>query len=150
MRLAFIIGDAYFTLKKAWQDYCIPIGKDHRCVHCILSRRQPYKQQYRRKQVLKGWKPIMDESGKPLTFHTLLETKMFEQDTTTFDAAEIFLLSTAITSGTCARHKFRFTPPDRLRNLLQRRKQVHDTATRKCLTFEIRRLHSKKKLGCGS
>ena len=97
----FIIGDAYFTLKKAWQDYCIPIGNDHRCVHGILSRRQPYKQQYRRKQVLKGWKPIMDENGEPSTFHTLLENKI----------------------------------------LRHRRKQVHDNATRKCLTFQIRRLH---------
>ena len=32
VQLDFIIGDAYFTLKKAWQDYCIPIGNDHRCV----------------------------------------------------------------------------------------------------------------------
>ena len=70
VQLDFIMGDAYFTLKKAWQNYCIPIGNDHRCVHCILSRRQPYKQQYPSKQVLKVWKLIMDESGKPSTFHT--------------------------------------------------------------------------------
>ena len=144
VQLDFIIGDAYFTLKKAWQDYCIPIGNDHRCVHCVLSRTQPYKQQHRRKQVLKGWKPIMDESGKPSTFHTFLEAKIVEQDTTTFDAAESLLMSTALATGTCARHKFRFTPSDRLRNLRHRRKQVHDNATRKCLTFQIRRLHRKE------
>ena len=49
-----------------------------------------------------------------------------------------------VTSWTCARHKFRFTPSDRLPNLRQRRKQVHDKATRKCLTFQIRRIHRKK------
>ena len=69
---------------------------------------------------------------------------MLERDTTTFDAAENILLSTAVTSGTCARHKFRVTPSDQLRNLRQRRKQVHDNATRICLTFLIRKLHQKE------
>ena len=54
------------------------------------------------------------------------------------------LLSTVVTSGTCARRKFRFTPSDRLRNLRQRRPQVHDNATRKCLNFQNRRLHRKE------
>ena len=49
---------------------------------------------------------------------------MGEQDTPTFDA--------------------RFIPSDWLRNLRQRRKQVRDNATRKSLTFEIRRLHRKE------
>ena len=144
VQLDFIIGDAYFTLKKAWQDYCIPIGNDHRCVHCILSHTQPYKQPFRRKQVLKGWKPMIDENGEPSTFQTLLETKMGEQDTLTFDAAERVLMSAAVATGTCVRHKFRFVPSDRLRNLRQRRKQVHDNATRKSLSFQIRRLHRKE------
>ena len=49
---------------------------------------------------------------------------MGEQDTPTFDA--------------------RFIPSDWLRNLQQRRKQVRDNATRKSLTFKIRRLHRKE------
>ena len=72
VQLDFIIGDARFNLKKAWQDHCIPIGNDH----CRLSRKEPYKQQYRRKHVLKGWKPFLDESGQPAGFQMLLETKM--------------------------------------------------------------------------
>ena len=119
MHLDFIIGDAYFNLKKAWQDYCIPIGNDHRCVHCILSHTKPYKQQYQRKQVLKGWKPMIGENGEPSTFQALLETKMGEQDAHTFDAAERVLMSAAVASGTCVLHKFRFVPSDRVRNLRQ-------------------------------
>ena len=49
VQIDFIIGDAYSNLKKAWQHHCIPIGNDHSCVHCILSRTEPYKQQYPRK-----------------------------------------------------------------------------------------------------
>ena len=116
VQLDFIIGDAYFYLKKAWYDYCIPIGNDHRCVHCVLSHLQPYKQQYRRKQMLKGWKPNIDDYGEPSTFQTLLETKMGEQNTLTFDAAEHVLMSAAVATGTCVRHKLRFIPSDRLRN----------------------------------
>ena len=144
VQLDFIIGNAYFSLKKAWNDYCIPIGNDHRCVHCILSHMQPYKQQYRRKHVLKGWKPIMDENGEPSAFQTLLETKVGEQNAPTFDVAENLLMSTAVSTGTCARHRLRFVPSGRLCNLRQRRKQVHDNATRKFLTFQIQRLHRKE------
>ena len=68
VQLDFIIGDASFNLKKAWQDHCIPIGNDHRCVHCILSRKEPYKQQYRRKHLLKGWRPFLGESRQPTGF----------------------------------------------------------------------------------
>ena len=133
----------FFTLKKAWQDYCIPMGNDHRCVHCMLSHKQPYKQ-----QLLKGWKPMIDENGEPSAFQTLLESKMGEQDTLTFDAAERVLMSAAVVSGTCVRHKFRFVPSDRLRNLRQRRKQVHDNATRRSLSFQIRRLHREEYRQC--
>ena len=143
MQIDFIIGDAYFNLKEAWQDHCIPIGNDHRCVHCILSRTEPYKQQYPRKHLLKGWKPFLDESGQPTVFHffvqTLLAKKVGGQDMHTFDTAEFFLMSTAVGTGTYARQKFRSTPSHRLRLLRQRNKQVHDNAIRKSLTFQIRR-----------
>ena len=35
-------------------------------------------------------------------------------------------------------------PSDRTRNLRQRKKQVHDNATRKILSFQVRRLHRKE------
>ena len=144
VQLDFIIGDASFNLKKTWQDHCIPIGNDHRCVHCILSRKEPYKQQYRRKQLLKGWKPFLDESGQPTGFQNLLETKIGEQDTYSFDVAEHCLISTAVATGTCSRRKIQFTPSERLRLLRQRRKQVYDNAIRRSLTFQIQRLHRKE------
>ena len=105
VQLDFIIRDASFNLKKAWQDYCIPIGNDHRCVHCILSRKEPHKQQYPRKPLLKRWKPFLEENGKPTGFQILLETKIGEQDTYSFDVAENWLISTAIATGTCSRRK---------------------------------------------
>ena len=143
MQIDFVIGDAYFSLKKAWHNCC----NDHRCVHCKLSRVQPYKQQYPRKHVWKRWKPIMDENGEPSELQTLLETKIGEQNAPTFDAAENVLMSTAVATGTCARHKVRFTPSDRLRHLRKRRKQAHHNAIRKFLPFQIQGLqpYSKKK-----
>lgn len=77
-----------------------------------------------------------------------METRMEQEDTLTVDAAEHILMSTAVATGTCARHKFRFTPSDRLRNLRQRREQAHHNATRKFLAFQIQGLrpYSKKKM----
>ena len=86
----------------------------------------------------------MDENGEPSAFQTLLETKVGEQNAPTFDVAENLLMSTAVSTGTCARHRLRFVPSDRLCNLRQRRKQVHDNATRKFLPFQIQRLHRKE------
>ena len=57
---------------------------------------------------------------------------------------KFLLMSTAVAIGSCARQKYIFTPSDRLRLLRQRRKQVHDNATRKSLSFQIRRLHRKE------
>ena len=131
-------------MKKAWQDHCIPIGNDHRCLPCKLSRKEPYKQQYRRKHVLKGWTPFLDESKQPADFQILLETKIGEQNTYTFAVAENFLISTAVATGTCSRQNIGFKPSERLRLLLQRRKQIYDNAIRKSLTFQIRRLHRKE------
>ena len=62
---------------------------------------------------------------------------MEQEDTLTFDAAGHILMSTAVATGTCVRHKVKFIPLDRLRNLREWRKQVHDNATRKSLRFQI-------------
>ena len=94
--------------------------------------------------MLKGWKPFLDESGQPAGFQMLLETKMGEHNTYTFDVAENFLFSTAVATGTCSRQKIRFKPSERLRFLRQRRKQMYDNAIRKSLTFQIQRLHRKE------
>ena len=91
----------------------------------------------------------MDENGEPSAFQTLLETKVGEQNAPTFDVAENLLMSTAVSTGTCARHRLRFVPSDRLCNLRQRRKQVHDNATRKFLTFSKFKGYIGKNRGSG-
>ena len=84
MHADFILGDAYFNL------LFIPIGNNHKCVLCLLSRKKPHKQQYRRKHVLKGWRPFLDESGQPIGRQSLWEPAMGEQNTYTLDVAEFF------------------------------------------------------------
>ena len=151
VQLDFIINNAYFILKKAWPDNSIPISNVHRCAcACVcplyFSRMRPYKQQYRRKHVLKSWKPIIDENEEPWAFQTLLNIKIGEHNTPTFDAADNLLMSTAVATGTCARHKRRFTPSDRLRHLEQRKK-VKAMQLAKSLTFRIRK--PRKETGSG-
>ena len=80
--------------------------------------------------------------GNPQLFKLCRRRKW--ADIHTFDTAEIFLMSSAVATGTCGRQKFRFSPSDRLRLLRQTRKQVHDNATRKSLSFQIGRLHRKE------
>ena len=43
VQLDHILADGHVTVQQVWHDYIIPIGLDHRCVHCILqwSRKRP-------------------------------------------------------------------------------------------------------------
>ena len=113
MQLDFIIEDANFSLKKAWQDHCIPIGNDHRCVHCILSRKESYKQEYRRKHVLKGWRPFFDESGQPTSFQILLETKTGDCDSDRRQSQHQRTTSAASQYTKQRTHESRMTSPRR-------------------------------------
>ena len=128
-----IIGDADFNLNKHGRTIVSPLPQ----VCPLQSRKEPYKQQYRRKHVLKGWRPLLDKNGQPTGFQTLVDTKMGEQDTYTFDVAENFLISTVVATGICSRQTFKFTPPQRLRLLRHKRKQVYDIAIRKFFDFPI-------------
>ena len=37
VQLDFVVSSSRMTLVRSWCDYCISIGLDHRCVHCIVT-----------------------------------------------------------------------------------------------------------------
>ena len=37
VQIDFILSDARVLVESVWNDFVVPIGLDHRCVHCIMS-----------------------------------------------------------------------------------------------------------------
>ena len=63
VQIDFVLGASQFLLDDVWYDFGLPIGLDHRCVHCKLrcfaGTRDPFKKHRR----LKGWKPHLDDDN---------------------------------------------------------------------------------------
>ena len=61
-QIDFLLAPLIVEVERTRNDYCIPVGIDHRCVHCVLripvcrrSLRKP------RRTNFKGWSPHLDE-----------------------------------------------------------------------------------------
>ena len=68
VQLDYILADGHVTVQQVWHDCILPIGLDHRCVHCILQwcgARPPPKH---RRTNLKNWVPKLDEKGTATSF----------------------------------------------------------------------------------
>ena len=77
VQLDFLIGAMAFETQDTWNDFALPIGLDHRCVHCILHlpvQRPRHKSDRRRR--LKHWVPYLDREGKPGLFQSFLRQRM--------------------------------------------------------------------------
>ena len=72
VQLDFILGDPQASVVQVWLDDILPIGLDHRCVHCIVT----WTAQRRAKKVFakgfKNWKPYLDENGEATSYQSKL------------------------------------------------------------------------------
>ena len=71
-QLDLILGDPKSSAAQVWLDNILPIGLDHRCVHCIVT----WTAQRRAKKVsakrFKHWKPYFDENGQATSYQSKL------------------------------------------------------------------------------
>ena len=83
--------------KAVWMDNALPIGLDHRCVHCLLVWEKAANQKRLRKAGLKHWKPHLDDTCHPTLFQVELgkllgnldgeEANLIEQGITSLEEA---------------------------------------------------------------
>ena len=59
-----------------WHDQLIPIGLDHRCVHCLLRWRGVRPSLGNRRLNLKNWMPVLDMDGGPGLFPKFIAEKV--------------------------------------------------------------------------
>ena len=57
VQLDSLIGDMRAQTKAVWMDNSLPIGLDHRCVHCLLAWENGKHKKQPRRTGLKHWQP---------------------------------------------------------------------------------------------
>ena len=143
VQLDFVIGDMRAHTKAVWMDNALPIGLDHRCVHCLLVWEMATNQKRPAKAGLKHWKPHLDDTGYPTLFQVELrkllgnldgeETNLIEQGTSLEEA----LYQAGRIGGKCNQIKCKFRSSDMLTYLRQQRRLAVSRDVRKNLSFEI-------------
>ena len=73
VQLDYIIADEKAAVSRVWNDNMLPIGLDHRCVHCLLTWKVQKSSKHVRKRTLKHWKPFLDEDGIATLYHIGLQ-----------------------------------------------------------------------------
>ena len=102
VQLDYIIGMPAFVMMSTWNDYELPIGLDHRCVHCILTLLDTTQGVQHRKHGLKHWMPNLDCHGEPQVFQDKLRA-FFNGLPFTCSSFEAGLLKAGEQGGTCTK-----------------------------------------------
>ena len=100
VQLGYIIGMPAFVMMSTWNDYELPIGLDHRCVHCILTLLDTTQGVQHRRPGLKHWMPNLNCHGEPQVFEGKLRA-FFNGLPFTCSSFEAGLLKAGEQGGTC-------------------------------------------------
>ena len=144
VQLDYILTDARACVDTIWHDQLIPIGLDHRCVHCLLRWRGVRPSLRNRRLNLKNWMPILDMDGGPSLFQNSLREMLDGNSTMSCEVLEHCLLEGGKQQGVYGVKTFSFKPSAMLRNLRNSRRQSVDTVRRKELFFYIQKLPRQK------
>ena len=137
--------------KAVWMDNALPIGLDHRCVHCLLVWEKAANQKRPRKAGLKHWKPHLDDTGHPTLFQVELrkllgnldgeETNLIEQGITSLEEA---LYQVGRIGGKCNQIKCKFRSSDMLTHLRQQRRLAVSRDVRKIFPLKLLSINGAK------
>ena len=107
--------------KQVWMDNSLPIGLDHRCVHCLLAWEMAKHEKQSARAGLKHWQPHLDDAGHPTLFQAELrkllgneQTDSIEQGITSLEEA---LYQAGRIGGKCNQTKCKFKGSDMLTHL---------------------------------
>ena len=140
VQLDYIIGMPAFVTMSTWNDYQLPIGLDHRCVHCMLTVVDTVHGVHHRRRGLKNWKPNLDRHGEPHVFQANLRSHLNGLPFTC-SLFEFGLVKAGEHGGTCTKRSSVFKPSQELTEKRRGGRSTADPCARKQLSFEIQRMH---------
>ena len=91
VQLDFLIGDMRAQTKAVWMDNSLPIGLDHRCVHCLLAWENGKHEKHPTRTGLKHWQPHLDDAGHPTLFQAELRKLLDNEQTNSIEQGIISL-----------------------------------------------------------
>ena len=68
VQIDFIFTTPKLIIMDSWCDFSIPIGLDHRCVHCVFQLVSPSRKRKQQKWNFKFWQPTLNDNGLPAAF----------------------------------------------------------------------------------
>ena len=125
----------------SWCDFSIPIGLDHRCVHCVLQLVSPPKKRKQQKWNFKFWQPTLNDNGRPAAFQENIRSLIRSSSPSTFHELEVVLTQAGIQHGKIERPGMPFRPSMHLRQLRHRRRTSNSQDARKNLSLRIRKVY---------
>ena len=136
------LAHGHVTVRQVWHDYILPIGLDHRCVHCILQWCGARPSPKHRRTNLKNWVPKLHENGTATSFCNFLMELLTRIREVSSQSLEKCLVLAGKLHGTYGSNKLVFRPSANLLRLRWCRRTASDFAERKhLLSFRIRKLH---------
>ena len=107
-QIDFIILDRRTVFDNTWNDNVIPIGLDHRCVHCTFHFNTSRIARRARLQKMKNWEPTLDEDGRPAKYHHEIQRRL-ATSRVSFGELEQILLDAGTRGGKSSRISFGFS-----------------------------------------
>ena len=144
VHLDFVVSSSRMSLVRGWCDYCISIGLDHRCIHCIVtfvSRKPPQRSIVKR---MRNWMPRLDSNDQPSEFQNVVRASLTSVQDHGSIALENILVDAAIATGHSQVQRLQFRVSPLLRQLRSQRRHAPNQQCRKELSLQIRSLHRKE------
>ena len=139
VQIDFVLGASQFLLDDVWHDFGLPIGLDHRCVHCKLRCFAGTRDHFKKHPRLKGWKPHFDDDKLPTKFQNAVSAARTCCPDLTFAALEHVLRHCAADGGQIQSDRVKFQQSPGLSSLRLRRRTTEDPDARRLLSLEIRK-----------
>ena len=144
-QIDFLLAPLVVEVERTWNDYCIPVGIDHRCVHCVLripvcrrSLRKP------RRMNFKGWSLHLDEHHLASIYHEELNRWTNTTLEPTFASAEAAMLRAGMKGGSCNHRRPKFIASPLLRDVRYRRRTTRCLSEKRYLSLQIQKIHTKE------
>ena len=147
VQLDFISDDSKANVADVWLDNIVPIGLDHRCLHCIVTWTAQRRLKKMSAKGLKNWKPYLDENGEPTPYQSkLLHIEASNNGNVNEQLLKLEgdILMAGREGGECKRIQTRFLPSDDLKQLRLQRRVAENRGIKKELPFQIARLQRRE------
>ena len=140
VQIDYILTSQKLNIMDSWCDFSIPIGLDHRCVHCVLQLLAPPRKRKEQKRNFKFWQPTLNDIGVPGAFQENIRSQIRSPNPLDFHELEM-MTQAGIHHGKIERPGMTFRPSLHLKQLRHRRRNAYSQDIRKTLSLRIRKVY---------